>query len=270
MAADEQGKRGRVARGRASRAAIGLGGVALGLGALTALLPARPAAQPAQVPSEEPAQSASAPGDPALIARGKHLVDLGDCTACHTGNGREPLSGGYYMDMPFGKISTPNITPDKETGIGNYTDEQFVRVFHDGVNARGQNLYPAMPYPWYTTVHRDDILAIKAYLFSLKPVRAPREPNQIYFPFTIRPLISVWNALFVTKGEFKPDPKQSDLVNEGNYIVNGLEHCGECHNKRLLLGTTGWSAPLQGGVIDRWSTPNITSHTQGLGRYTDE
>ena len=270
MAADDQEKRGGVAR-TAKRAAVGLGGLALGLGALTAVLtPGQPAAQPAQVPSEEPAQAASAPGDPALIARGKHLVDVGDCTACHTGNGRQPLSGGYYMDMPFGQISTPNITPDKETGIGNYTDEQFIRVFHEGVNARGQNLYPAMPYPWYKRVRNDDILAIKAYLFSLTPVHAPREPNKIYFPFTIRPLIAVWNWVLVKNGEFKPNPNASDLVNEGDYIVNGFEHCGECHNKRLLLGTIGLEDALQGGVIDRWSTPNITSHPQGLGRYTDD
>jgi mono/diheme cytochrome c family protein len=271
VAADDQERRGRVGR-KARRAAVGVGGLALGLGALTAALtPGRPAAQPSQVPSTEPAQAASAPGDPALIARGKHLADLGDCAACHTASGGQPFAGGQYMDMPFGTISTPNITPDKETGIGNYTDDQFVRVFHDGVNARGQNLYPAMPYPWYTKVHRDDVLAIKAYLFSLQPVHAPREPNHIYFPFTLRPLISVWNALFVTGGEFKPDPKQSDQVNQGDYIVNGLEHCGTCHNKRNLLGTVDLAAPLQGGVIDRWATPNITfDKNEGLGRYTDE
>ena len=253
--------------------AASLSTLALGLGTVAAVLVpgAAPSAQPAQVPSEEAAQVANPPGDPALIARGKHLVDLGDCTACHTGNGRLALSGGYYMDMPFGQISTPNITPDKETGIGNYTDDQFVRVFHEGINARGEHIYPAMPYPWFATTRRDDILAIKAYLFSLQPVHAPREPNKIYFPFTIRPLIAVWNALFVTGKEFKPDPQHSDLVNEGDYIVNGFEHCGECHNKRLLLGTTGLSAPLQGGVIDRWSTPNITSDkVEGLGRYTDD
>ncbi len=252
--------------------AAGLGTLALGFGTLTAvLMPGVPAAQPAQVPSEEPVEAANPAGDPALIARGKHLVDLGDCTACHTGNGREPLSGGRYMDMPFGQISTPNITPDKETGIGNYTDDQFVRLFHEGVGANGMQIYPAMPYPWYATVHRDDILAIKAYLFSLKPIHAPREPNKIYFPFTIRPLIAVWNWLFVTGREFKADPSRPELVNQGDYIVNGLEHCGECHNGRNLLGTSSWSEPLQGGVIDRWATPNITSDkSEGLGRYTDD
>ena len=262
----------RESRRKVKRVAAGLGTLALGLGTVMAvLMPGMPAAQPTQVPSEQPAQAANPPGDPALIARGKHLADLGDCAACHTGNGREAFSGGQYMDMPFGQISTPNITPDKETGIGNYTDDQFVRLFHEGVGAQGQQIYPAMPYPWYATVHRDDILAIKAYLFSLKPIHAPREPNKIYFPFTIRPVIAVWNWLFVPGGEFKPDPSKPDLVNQGDYIVNGLEHCGECHNGRNLLGTSSWSQPLQGGVIDRWATPNITwDKSEGLGRYTDD
>ena len=257
---------------KVGKVAAGLGTLALGLGTLAAVLgPGALEAQPAQVPSEQPAQAANPPGDQALIARGKHLADLGDCSACHTGNGREAFAGGQYMDMPFGQISTPNITPDKDTGIGNYTDDQFVRLFHEGITEDGEHIYPAMPYPWYASVKRDDILAIKAYLFSLKPIHAPREPNKIYFPFNIRPLIGVWNWLFVTAGEFKPDSSKPELVNQGDYIVNGLEHCGECHNGRNLLGTSSWSEPLQGGVIDRWATPNITSDkTEGLGRYTDD
>ena len=274
----------RKSRRRAGGIAAGFGTLALGLGTLAAVMvPNAPAAQPAQ--PEQPAQSVApasqpnptpaaadagaASADP--IARGKYLVDIGDCVSCHTAADGTPFAGGRYMSMPFGQISTPNITPDKETGIGNYTDDQFVRLFREGLTEDGEHIYPAMPYPWYASVKRDDILAIKAYLFSLAPVHAESPPNKIYFPFTIRPAIAVWNWLFVPSGEFKPDPKQSDEVNRGAYLVNGLAHCGECHNNRNLLGNTGWALPFQGGVITKWATPNITNDKQsGLGRYTDD
>lgn len=276
----------RGSRRRASKVAVGLGTMALGFGTLTAVLvPGAPAAQPAPAAGSpeaaSPAPDAAQPGaTPAaasagstnadLIARGKYLTDIGDCVSCHTAGDGTPFAGGRYMGMPFGQISTPNITPDKDTGIGNYTDDQFVRLFHEGITEDGEHIYPAMPYPWYATVKRDDILAIKAYLFSLAPVHAPRQPNKIYFPFTIRPVIAVWNWLFVPAGEFKPDPKQSDEVNRGAYLVNGLAHCGECHNNRNLLGNTGWELPFRGGVITKWATPNITNDKQsGLGRYSD-
>ena len=126
------------------------------------------------------AASADQPGD--LVARGKYLATMGDCQACHTAPGGTPFVGGLEMDTPFGKIPTPNITPDKTTGIGNYTDAQFIRVFHAGIRRDGAYLYPVMPFPWYAKVTDADILAIKAYLFSLPPVNAPRKPLQSPFP----------------------------------------------------------------------------------------
>ena len=206
-----------------------------------------------------------------LVAKGKYLATMGDCEACHTAPNRTHFAGGLYMDTPFGKISTPNITPDKQTGIGNYTDDQFVRVFHAGINARGQYLYPVMPFPWYTKVKRDDVLAIKAYLFSLPPVAAPRKPLEISFPFTIRPALAIWDAMFVKGGVFKPDPTKSAEVNRGAYIVEGLEHCGECHDSRNMLGNGAVAKPLQGGEIDHWYAPNLTSDVRtGIGRYSDD
>ncbi|HEX2940959.1 MAG TPA: c-type cytochrome, partial [Rhodopila sp.] len=133
-----------------------------------------------------PDQSGSNPASGDLVAKGKYLTVLGDCASCHTAANGAKYAGGRYMPTPFGPISTPNITPDKKTGIGSYTDDQFVRVFHDGINAKGEYLYPVMPYPWFTKLSRDDILAIKAYLFSLKPVDAPRKPIKLTFPFNIR------------------------------------------------------------------------------------
>jgi mono/diheme cytochrome c family protein len=214
---------------------------------------------------------AAAPGpDAALIARGKYLTTAGDCAACHTAPNGPQFAGGLYMDTPFGPISTPNITPDKDTGIGNITDDQFYRVFHQGIGMKGEPLYPVMPYPWFTKVTRDDVLAIKAYLFSLQPVHAPRKPLKLIFPFNIRDALYAWDAVFFKEGTFKPNPSESPQVNRGAYLVQGLEHCGECHNGNNLLGDTSWAQNLRGGPIDNWYAPNITSDKkEGIGKYTD-
>ena len=225
----------------------------------------------AALAAPEPAPAAQTTSDAALIAHGKYLTTMGDCEACHTAPNGQKFAGGLYMNTPFGPISTPNITPDRDTGIGNYTDDQFYRVFHQGINSKGEHLYPVMPFPWYTKVRRDDVLAIKAYLFSLQPVNAPRKPLKLMFPFNIRSALIGWDAVFLKAGEFKPDPNQSAEVNRGAYIVQGLGHCGECHNGRNLLGDTEAAQALQGGPIDKWYAPNITSDPkQGIGRYTDE
>lgn len=257
-------------RFRTARALRRAGAPAAALLALLAT--AAPAAAQTGTPNGSQGGDAGQGGDQAqLIARGKYLATLGDCVSCHTGAERPQFSGGRYMDMPFGKISTPNITPDKETGIGNYTDDDFLRVLHEGINKQGEHLYPAMPYPWYSEMTRDDALAIKAYLFSLPPVHAPREANHIYFPFTLRSFISVWNWMFSPAQVFQPDPKKTAEQNRGAYIVMALEHCAECHNGRNLFGNSASALGFQGGIIEHWSTPNLTSDKEvGLGRYTDD
>jgi mono/diheme cytochrome c family protein len=209
--------------------------------------------------------------DQTLIARGEYLSDLGDCSSCHTSSNGRKFAGGRYMPTPFGPISTPNITPDKATGIGNWTDDDFYRVLHEGVGRNGEHIYPVMPYPWYTKVTRDDVLAIKAYLFSLPPVDAPRKPNKLAFPFNIRAGLAVWDEMFLREGTFKPDPTKSAEINRGAYIVDGLGHCGECHNGRNLLGDTKMADQLQGGPIEHWYAPNITSDVRdGIGKYSND
>jgi mono/diheme cytochrome c family protein len=209
--------------------------------------------------------------DAALIAHGKYLTTAGDCEACHTAGGGKPFAGGLYMDTPFGPISTPNITPDKATGIGNITDDQFYRVLHQGIGMKGERLYPVMPFPWYTKVTRADTLAIKAYLFSLPPVNAPRKPIKLEFPFNIRAALIGWDAVFLKTGVYKPNAAQSPQWNRGAYLVQGLEHCGECHNGNNLFGDTAMAAALRGGPIDQWYAPNITSDkAEGIGRFSDQ
>ncbi len=230
----------------------------LGASACAAALVASPAVRAAQA-------------DAALIEHGKYLATAGDCEACHSAPGGKPFAGGLYMNTPFGPISTPNITPDEKTGIGKITDEQFYKVFHEGIGEKGEHLYPVMPFPWYTKVTRDDVLAIKAYLFSLQPVDAPRKPLKLVFPFNIRAGLIGWDALFLRDGTFKPDPAKSAEINRGAYLVQGLEHCGECHNGNNMLGDTNMAANLRGGPIDKWYAPNITSDkSQGIGRYSND
>lgn len=203
-----------------------------------------------------------------LIKRGEYLVTMGDCVSCHTTPGGAQFSGGLYMPTPVGKISTPNLTPDKETGIGDWTDDQFYNALHDGIRNDGKYLYPVFPFPWFTKVKKEDVKAIKAYLFSLKPVHAPRKPLEMSFPFDVRASLFGWRAVFFTEGTFKPNPKASDEVNRGAYIVEGLEHCGECHNKENLFGSSFWAGKLEGGKIGGWYAPDITSDGRdGVGKW---
>jgi mono/diheme cytochrome c family protein len=217
-----------------------------------------------------PASSTATAPPTDLVARGQYLANAGDCIACHTAKGGKTLAGGLYMNTPFGPISTPNITPDKATGIGSWTDDQFYRVMHEGIGHQGEYLYPVMPFPWYTIVTRDDVMAIRAYLNTQPAVHKERLPNKFRFPYNIRESLLAWRKVFFKPETFTPDPKQSDEVNRGAYLVNGLAHCGECHNSRPVAGTSKWREALQGGVIDNWYAPNITSDIRdGIGAWSN-
>lgn len=215
--------------------------------------------------------SNAATSSPPALARGKYLTAIAGCESCHTGDKGQPFAGGLVMQTPFGSVTTPNITPDRTTGIGAWTDEQFYKAMHDGLGRNGEYLYPVMPFPWYTRASREDVQAIKAYLFSLPPVRKANQKNNLKFPFNIRQALSVWRLAFFKAGEFKPDPSHSAEVNRGDYLVNGLAHCGECHDSRVLAGQSRFQKPLQGGVVSGWYAPNITSDVHdGIGGWSDE
>ncbi len=250
-----------------------LGATALGSGVVRAAVET-PMGQvglkvPYQVDGQRPVTYQQAPAD--LVAYGKYLTDMGDCAGCHNADGGRPWAGGQYMAMPFGAISTPNISSDARSGLGRYNDKSFIRLMRDGVGVDGEYIYPAMPYPWYRTLSDKDILAIKAYLMSTDAVYAPRLPNKIWFPFNLRPALAIYDAFFNTQGRFKPDPKLTDAQNHGKWIVNGLEHCGECHNNRNFLGNTSWALRLQGGPITKWYAPSLIGNKiDGIGGYGDE
>ncbi len=206
-----------------------------------------------------------------LVAKGKYLTDAADCMPCHTGPGGKPFAGGLTLDTPFGGITSPNITPDKETGIGGWTDEQFYRALHDGFGKDGEYLYPAMPFTSYTKMPPDDVKAIRAYLNTITPVNAPRQPNTLEFPFNVRASLSVWRAMFFTPGTFVPNDKASAEINRGAYLVEGPGHCAECHTPRNIMGAMEPSKQYAGARIDTFFAPNISSDLRdGIGGWSEQ
>jgi mono/diheme cytochrome c family protein len=170
-----------------------------------------------------------------LIERGQYLARAADCEACHTAKGGAPYTGGLAFVLPFGALYSTNITPDKETGIGNYSDADFLNSVHRGVRRDGKLLYPAMPYASYSAMTDADALAIKAYLFSLTPVHAPAPVNTLAFPFDQRWLMAGWSLLFNADRRFEPHDDRSPEWNRGAYLVEAMAHCGECHTPRNLF-----------------------------------
>jgi mono/diheme cytochrome c family protein len=214
-----------------------------------------------------PAQLANAD----LVKRGAYLVHAADCQACHTTPGGAPFAGGFAFNMPFGVIYSTNITPDKQTGIGNYTDAQFLAAVHEGIRADGEQLYPAMPYTSYTYMTDDDALAIKAYLFTLAPVHAPARQNQLSWPFDQRRLLTLWNVMFNPDERFRPNLGQSPQWNRGAYLAEAMGHCGECHTPRNLAFALDNHRKFAGALTAGWRAYNITSDKDsGIGDWSDQ
>ncbi|MBY0561280.1 cytochrome c [Hyphomicrobium sp.] len=206
-----------------------------------------------------------------LVSRGKYLTRAADCEACHTAKGGEPYAGGLAFNLPFGTLYSPNITPDKETGIGNWTDADFLNAVHKGIAPDGSRLYPAFPYTSYTMLTDDDVLAIKAYLFSLAPVRREAPPNTLAFPFNQRWGMVFWSLLYNSDERFRPDPKQSAEWNRGAYLAEALGHCGECHTPRNLMQALNNRKKFGGAVTAGWKAYNITQDKEtGIGSWDDE
>jgi mono/diheme cytochrome c family protein len=212
-----------------------------------------------------------APGPAGALARGEYLTRAADCVACHTAAaGGRPFAGGVAFRLPFGTIYSSNITADPETGIGRWTDADFLRALHDGVRADGQHLYPAFPYTAYTQLSRDDVLAIKTYLFSLPPVRQPVPRNDLKFPFNQRWAMSVWNAAFFKDQRFAPDAARSAQWNSGAYLATALGHCAECHTPRNAGFGLEHGKEFSGAELQGWRAYNITADPRyGIGSWSD-
>lgn len=197
------------------------------------------------------------------IERGRYLARVGDCYACHTASNGKPFAGGRPIQTPFGIIVSPNITPDQETGIGRWSDEKFYHAMHDGVSG-DTHLYPAMPYPYYTKVSRQDVSAIRAWLSTIEPVSNHVVSNQLPFPFDVRANMVGWNTLFFTSGDWQDHRDKSAEWNRGGYLVEGLGHCGACHTPKNAMGGDENSRHLQGYALQGWFAPDITD-ARGTG-----
>lgn len=172
------------------------------------------------------------------VKRGAYLARAALCIACHTDykNKGTELAGGNPITTPFGIIYSTNITPDRETGIGEWTDAEFLRATRQGIGRHGKNLFPAFPYTSFTNMTDEDVLAIKAYLFTVSPVHRENTPPNMSPPFSWRFLLTGWKWMYFKEGPFKPEAEKPAQWNRGAYLVEGVVHCGECHTPRDMGG----------------------------------
>lgn len=207
----------------------------------------------------------------ATLERGRLLASAGDCAVCHTSAGGVTNAGGLAMQTPFGTLYSSNITPDPETGIGNWSYPAFERAMRDGISRDGKHLYPAFPYTAFRNIDDADMQALYAYLMSQTPVKQVQPANALRFPFNMRPLMAGWNALFLRKGEVQAQPQQSAQWNRGQYLVNGLGHCAACHSPRNLMGAEkGGASFLAGGLVDGWEAPALNSLSKAPTPWTED
>jgi len=206
-----------------------------------------------------------------LADKGRYLTHAGGCISCHTEDVDDavPLAGGRAMETPFGTFYSPNITPDVETGIGGWSDDDFVKAFWEGKSPEGEHYFPAFPYTSYTGASRDDLLAIKAYLFSLEPVSKQSPEHDLAWYMSTRLAAGGWKAVNFEPARFEPDPGRDDQWNRGAYLVRHLGHCGECHTPRSVTGVMDDEREFAGSTFGGEKIPNISSHrTDGLGRWS--
>ena len=217
---------------------------------------------------------ATAAAQPDLIQRGAYLVRAAGCVTCHTDSkgGGQSFAGGHGLKTPFGIYYSPNITPDKETGIGTWSDEDFLAAIKRGQRSDGSHYFPVFPYTTYTLMRDEDALAIKAYLFSLSPVSAENKEHDVDMPFNWRWTMLFWKWMYFDERDFVPDDSQDDVWNRGAYLVEALAHCGECHTPRNFAGALVremWMAGTEDGP-EGDAAPNLTTDKDtGLG-WTDE
>ncbi len=216
------------------------------------------------VRGEEPLPQADAgalAATPAVFERGAYLARAGNCVGCHTAAGGAPLAGGKGVKTPFGTVYSPNITSDAQTGIGAWSAAEFWRAMHHGRSKDGRLLYPAFPYPSFTTLSREDADTLFVYLQNTRPVQRASTPHTLGFPYNTQAALAVWRAVFFRPGAFTPQAEQSPEWNRGKYLVQGLGHCAACHSGRNFLGATRLNAEFAGGLMpnEAWYAPSLAS-----------
>ena len=206
-----------------------------------------------------------------IVERGKYLLYAGGCISCHTEDSDDAvaLAGGRAMKTPFGTFYSPNITPDAATGIGNWSDDEFVSAFWEGVSPAGEHYFPAFPYTSYTGVSRDDLLAMKAYLASIEPVSKESKEHDLAWYMSTRMAAGAWKELNFDSARFEADVTQDEQWNRGAYLVRHLGHCGECHTPRSSLGVLQTDLEMAGSRMGDEKIANITQHrVDGIGRWS--
>lgn len=208
------------------------------------------------------------------VANGEVIFNAGNCSACHMAPGQDDrtvLAGGLEMKSQFGTFITPNISSDKQYGIGGWTEVQFVNAMKRGTGRKGEHLYPAFPYSSYSLLKTSDVRDLFAYMQTLPAVDKPTAPHQLKFPFNIRLAVGGWKLLYFRPHEFKADPTQSDQWNRGAYLAEGPAHCAECHTPRNALGGVvadkmyAGAPNLEAG--GRFAS-NITPSKDGIGDWS--
>ena len=206
-----------------------------------------------------------------IVKRGEYLAKAADCMVCHTAPGGADYAGGLAFPLPFGTLYSTNITADKDTGIGNYSDQDFLDAVQRGIRKDGARLYPAMPYTSYTFMTDADVLAIKAYLLSLPAVPRQNQRDTLQFPFNQRWSMIFWSLAFNPNTRFAPNTEKSAEWNRGAYIAEALAHCGDCHTPRNLAFALDNHRKFGGAVAAGWRAYDITSDKgTGIGSWSDE
>ena len=235
-------------------------------------LPMRCGSAGAAVPAAAavPADGARPSSSDALVERGRYLALAGNCAGCHTAPGDRPYAGGAGVPTPFGTVFPGNLTPDRATGLGAWTADEFWRAMHEGRSRDGRLLYPAFPYPEYTRITREDSDALFAWLRTLAPVARENRAHRLRFPYDTQAALAAWRALYFRPASFRPDPQRAADWNRGAYLVQALGHCASCHSPRNALGATRDAGSLDGGLIPGlgWYGPSLAAPGQaGLAEW---
>ena len=206
------------------------------------------------------------------VQRGAYLFTAAGCAGCHTDAKHDgaPLAGGRALATPFGTFYGPNITPDRQTGIGQWSLADFHRALREGKGKDGEFLFPVFPFTTFTGMSDADIADLYAYLMAQKPVAQPDKPHEVRFPFGIRQGLLGWRILFFREGPLEPVPGKDAAWNRGRYLVEAVAHCQECHTPRNFLGGLERDHAFAGNPHgpDGQEAPNITSDpATGIGKW---
>lgn len=239
---------------------IRIAAAALVVGAAVLVWLLLPAGTSVEIPSGMSSTNAG------MVERGAYVTRIAGCITCHTAKGGVPFAGGRALETPFGTFHAPNITPDKLTGIGAWSDQDFLRAVMEGEGVHGEQLYPVFPYTSYSRMTPEDVLSIKAYLFSLAPVESRVPANELSFPYSWRALMKFWKVLFFDGASpLAADPSRSEGWNRGRYLVMAPGHCGECHTPRNFLGAPDVANALRGNRAgpEGWAVPALVGPGKG-------